>query len=488
MKEKDKSVRRAHGLPFRLVMFLVLLLIGIIPMIVYLFGMSRSVRDALVNETKERMYSECSNIAQFISYIAAPEDSAVLSDVHSQMVDSAKLLNGRMLLVDPSYRSIADTYEYDRVHYVAYQGVLSLLSTDRESITEISESNISYFLKVSPKGSGRNYVLCFMAPLQTKITLMSAIRKRSILLMTIILLVTICVGFYFAFMLGRPLKALKESSISLYDGQRDDIVGKRYTELVETSETVNELMEQLHAIDASRKEFVSNVSHELKTPITSIRVLADSLMSMPKGEVPIDLYEDFMTDISDELNREAKIIDDLLTLVRTDESNTTLNYSMVDIHAMLEGLLKRLQPLAGKKNVELVLESFRRVDALVDEVKLVLAISNLVENAIKYNRESGHVRVSLNADHKYFYIKVEDSGFGIPAESQTKIFERFYRVDKARSREMGGTGLGLAITRNIVQMHKGIIRVFSKENEGTTFTVRIPLNNIADSNPEGSGE
>lgn len=487
MKEKEKDVRRRHGLPFRVVIFLVLLLVSVIPMITYQFGMRQSVQDALVNETKERMYSECSNISQFISYITAPEDSAVLSDVHAQMMDSAKLLNGRMLLLDPSYRAIADTYGYDRVHYVVFQGVLSLIVSDRESLTEVSEGNIRYFLKVHPKDASRTYILCFMAPLSQTKTFMGTVRQKSLLLMTILLIVTLCVVFYWAFLLGRPVKKMKESAISLYDGQRENIVGERYSELVETSDTVNELMGQLHAIDASRKEFVSNVSHELKTPITSIRVLADSLMSMPKGEVPIELYEDFMTDISDELNREAKIIDDLLTLVRTDESMATLNYATVDIHAMLEGLLKRLQPLAKKKNVELVLESFRRVDALVDEVKLVLAISNLVENAIKYNRESGHVRVSLNADHKYFYIKVEDSGFGIPAESQTKIFERFYRVDKARSREMGGTGLGLAITRNIVQMHKGIIRVFSKENEGTTFTVRIPLNNITD-NTEGSGE
>jgi len=485
--KKEKDVRNRKGLPFRLVIFLVLLLLGIVPMIVYQIGMRKSVQDALVNDTKERMYSECSNISQFISFIAAPEDSAVLSDVCSQMTDSAKLFNGRMILLDPSYRAIADTYANDRVHYVVNQGVLSLFTSDRNSLTEVSDRDIRYFVKVMPKDASRTYVLCCMAPLAGKQTLMLAIAKKSILLMTIILLVALCAAYYFAFILGHPMKKLKNSAIALNDGQREDIVGKSYSELVTTSETVNALIGQLHAIDASRKEFVSNVSHELKTPITSIRVLADSLMAMPKGEVPIELYEDFMTDISDELNREAKIIDDLLALVRTDESTASLNYATVDIHAMLEGLLKRLQPLAGKKNVELVLESFRRVDALVDEVKLVLAISNLVENAIKYNRESGHVRVSLNADHKYFYIKVEDSGFGIPAESQAKIFDRFYRVDKARSREMGGTGLGLSITRNIVQMHKGIIRLYSRENEGTTFTVRIPLNNIAESQ-EGSGD
>ena len=113
--------------------------------------------------------------------------------------------------------------------------------------------------------------------------------------------------------------------------------------------------------------------------------------------------------------------------------------------------------------------------AEIDEVKMTLAISNLVENAIKYNHDEGWVHVSLNADHKYFYVKVSDSGMGIPKEDQDHIFERFYRVDKSHSREIGGTGLGLAITRNAVIMHRGSIKVYSEPEEGTTFTVRIPL-------------
>ena len=127
----------------------------------------------------------------------------------------------------------------------------------------------------------------------------------------------------------------------------------------------------------------------------------------------------------------------------------------------------------------LIFESIREVTADVDEMKLSLAITNLVENAIKYNMEEGWVRVTLDADHKFFYLKVQDSGIGIPEDVQDRIFERFYRVDKARSRETGGSGLGLAITRNVVLMHKGAIKLSSKEGEGSTFTLRIPLNYIA---------
>ena len=175
----------------------------------------------------------------------------------------------------------------------------------------------------------------------------------------------------------------------------------------------------------------------------------------------------------------TRIITDLLSLVKMDRSGQTMNIETMNINDLLEQILKRLKPIAEQKNVEMVMESFRPVIAEIDEMKFTLAVSNLVENAIKYNRENGWIHVSLNADYKYFYIKVEDSGIGIPAADQDHIFERFYRVDKSHSREIGGTGLGLAIARNAVIVHRGSIKVHSIEGEGTTFTVRIPLIYVA---------
>ena len=226
---------------------------------------------------------------------------------------------------------------------------------------------------------------------------------------------------------------------------------------------------KLKNLDRSRQEFVSNVSHELKTPLTSIRVLADSLMGMESA--PAELYQEFMQDITVEIDRENKIITDLLSLVKLDKKAADLNIAEVDINEMLENILKRLNPIASVKHVELVLESFRPVVAEIDEVKLSLAFSNLIEN--------GYVHVKLDADHKYFFVTVTDSGIGIPEESIDKIFERFYRVDKSHSREIGGTGLGLAITRSAIVMHRGAIKVKSEEHKGTTFSVRIPLTYIA---------
>lgn len=246
-----------------------------------------------------------------------------------------------------------------------------------------------------------------------------------------------------------------------------------YSEVNQIANAVERLMERMAATEKSRQEFVSNVSHELKTPLTAIKVLSDSLVLEP--DVPIEMYREFITDINSEIDREAKIVNDLLALVKLDKTSGELNIAEININELLEIILKRLKPLALKRGIEMVFESYRTVLAEVDEVKISLVFTNLIENAIKYNRDGGKVMVSLNADHKYFYVKVEDTGVGIPEEEQGLVFDRFYRVDKARSRETGGTGLGLSITKSAVQMHKGSIKVQSIPGVGSIFTVRIPL-------------
>jgi signal transduction histidine kinase len=204
-----------------------------------------------------------------------------------------------------------------------------------------------------------------------------------------------------------------------------------------------------------------------------MKVLCDSLLA--QKEAPIELYQEFMTDLSGEIEREDKIINDLLSLVKMDKTAAQMNIQSENINELIEHILKRLQPIADAAQIDVVYESFRPVTAEVDEVKLSLAVTNLVENAIKYNQQGGWVHVSLNADHKYVYIEVADSGIGIPEEDTEHIFDRFYRVDKSHSREIGGTGLGLSIARNAVVMHRGAIKVFSQPGEGTTFTIRIPI-------------
>ena len=246
-----------------------------------------------------------------------------------------------------------------------------------------------------------------------------------------------------------------------------------YIETEHIVDAFNSVLQRMNALDETRQDFVANVSHELKTPITSMKVLADSLIA--QEDVPVELYREFMVDIAEEIEREDKIINDLLALVKMDKSAASVNITSVDINALTELILRRLRPIAKKTDIELTLISKREIIAEVDEVKLSLILTNLIENAIKYNREQGKVNVILDADHQFFTVQVADTGIGIPEDSIQHIYERFYRVDKSHSREIGGTGLGLAITKGAVQLLRGSIKVESIQGEGSVFTVKIPL-------------
>jgi signal transduction histidine kinase len=192
-------------------------------------------------------------------------------------------------------------------------------------------------------------------------------------------------------------------------------------------------------------------------------------------DVPKEMYIEFLHDINSEVDRMSVIINDLLTLVKLDQKEIPLTFVETDIANLVRDIIKRLTPLAAAKNIDIEYEQVKEVFADVDNVKITLAISNLVDNAVKYTPEGGSVKITLDADHQNAFISVSDTGIGIPDDEIGKIFDRFYRVDKTRDRETGGTGLGLSITHSTVLMHNGSIKVNSKEKEGTTFLVRIPL-------------
>ena len=303
---------------------------------------------------------------------------------------------------------------------------------------------------------------------------MSVLGGRMNLVIAVCGLLVILLAVVSGSIMVRPFQRITRAIGAVTEGYEEDYLKEyTYTETRLLSEAFNKMLGRMKLLDDSKNQFVSNVSHELKTPLASMKVLSDSLLA--QEEVPVELYKEFMGDLSEEIDRESKIINDLLSLTRLEKNANTMNITTENINVLVERILKRLQPIAATRNIEVIFESFRPVTAEVDEMKLSLAISNLVENAIKYNKENGWIHVSLNADHKSFYVEVADSGVGIAKEDLGHIFERFYRVDKSHSRETGGTGLGLAIARSAIVLHRGAIKVYSQPGEGTTFTVRVPL-------------
>lgn len=274
--------------------------------------------------------------------------------------------------------------------------------------------------------------------------------------------------------LSFPLKKLADDVSEFSEGHHDKKLAiNGPSEVWDIQDAINDMLEEMSQTDARRDEFVSNVSHELKTPLASMKVLSDSLLSSENA--PKEMYIEFLNDINSQIDRENKIISNLLTLVKISKKEEAVVPAPISVNELVENCMRQLKPLALNRNIEMTFESFRNVIAEVDEVKLSLVVTNLVENAIKYNKDNGTVKCSVNADHRYFVLKVEDSGVGIPQDAKKRIFERFYRVDKARSRETGGTGLGLSIVKEVVIMHHGSIKVSDSDLGGTLFTLKIPL-------------
>lgn len=422
--------------------------------------------------------------------------SNYLQDTSSEVINAeldmlANLYDGRVIVINDDLKVVKDTYNISQGKTIISEEVVNCLKTGSkgtvskydqangyiEIVTpiieseDIEEEDVSVSGKVSEVVRG---VLLTSVSTETIAVTLEILSRRAQTLEIMIILIILLFAAWVSIMLLRPFDRITTAINDVKAGYTDEpIVGPNYLETEQIINAFNALLRRMKVLDDSRQEFVSNVSHELKTPITSMKVLADSLLA--QDDVPNEVYREFMTDIGAEIDREDKIINDLLALVKMDKKASGLTITSVDVVNLTEIVLKRLRPIARKHNIELTLESKRAITAEIDEVKISLVIMNLVENAIKYNKDEGWVKVELDADHQFFYVKVIDSGYGIPEESLDHIYERFYRVDKSRSREIGGTGLGLSIARNAVLMHRGTIDVSSVVDEGTTFTVKIPL-------------
>ena len=459
-------------------MFFIIFLLVVIPLTAIIFIMLRSVRISEVQSGVSDMKSQAVVLA---AKIASSDilDNRTSGDmvIKAQIQQQAELFNGRIQIINSAYRVVEDTFITDIGKFNYSENVINCMiansvdtSFETAEIIEIAQPIIRTGADGQPSIVG---VITVSSDKKSMEGMVKSLSDLSILIVLILVFVMIPLLLLVTYRLVKPFIELSGQIAKMPEtgGGRVDV--RTYKETASISDSFNDTYGRLEALSESRQEFISNVSHELKTPITSIRVLADSLMGIE--DAPLELYQEFMADISEEIDREAKIIDDLLSLTRLDSQSSALDITKVNVNAMMELILKRLRPLAKQRNIELLYESFRPVAAELDEVKFSLAITNLVENAIKYNVDGGWVKLSLNADYQYFFIKVADSGVGIPEDAQGRIFDRFYRVDKARSRETGGTGLGLSITKSVITLHRGAIRVYSKPGEGTTFVVRVPL-------------
>jgi len=460
--------------------FVLMLIIGILPCIILRISILSNYEQRAVSLRQSDMMNQYRIIADHLVNYNYLQDTS--SDViNAELEQMSTLYDGRVLVINGNFKVIKDTYSISEGKFMISEEVIRCFKGESTARYDDNNGYIEMTIPISEqievdgtKLSAVRGVILASVSTDSIVATMDILNRTALIMQIIMGILMVGIVIFISRMLLRPFNRITEAVREVKDGFTDEPLSvPDYLETEHIVEAFNELLGRMKVIDDSRKDFVSNVSHELKTPMTSIKVLADSLNQQP--DVPVELYQEFMQDITEEIERENRIINDLLQLVKMDKTQAQMNVEAVDINALLESTLKRLRPIAKKQDVEIVLECIRPVTAEVDGVKISQIFTNLVENAVKYNKEHGWVKVLLDADHQFFTVEITDSGIGISEEDQKHIFERFYRVDKSHSREIGGTGLGLAITRNAVLLHRGSIKVSSVEGEGTCFTVKIPL-------------
>lgn len=492
---KEKIAKLLPFRSLRVQIFFIILAVGIFSSILMRYGIVDNYEKRAVEQRSTAVQNQLKILANHLvsnNYMANYHSKEQMYLVSQEVVNAelemlSNLYEGRVMIINSNFEVVNDTYDISVGKIIiseevikCFQGVNTSHYDPEHGYIELTTPIINTAIN---EGQSTNNSGTIVGVMLTSISTeaiaatMEVLNRKSLILETLLIMVIVALAFVLSTALTRPFNRVTEAISEVKAGYSDQAISvPDYVETVHIVDAFNQVLTRMRALDDSRQEFVANVSHELKTPMASIKVLADSLLLQENA--PAELYREFMEDIVSEIDRENQIITDLLALVKLEKKVQDLNIVSLNINDLAELILKRLRPLARKKDVEVVFESLRPVVAEVDEVKMTLIMTNLVENAIKYNKEHGWVKVALDADHQFFSFEVSDSGLGIPEDSLPHIYDRFYRVDKSHSREIGGTGLGLAITKSAVLMHRGSITVTSVEGEGTSFLVKIPLTHI----------
>lgn len=470
--------------------FIIVLVAGFVPSMIVRYGILNNYEDHSVQQRISTVQNQLMIVGNHLIsnnyFNTKPQE--VSGGVSKEVINAelemiSNLYEGRVMIIDSNLKVVRDTYDISEGKTIISEEVIKCFQGQNMSNYDREHGYIEMTTPILDSSEETGKILGVMLTSisnESIVATLEVLNRKSVILQNLVVVVLVAMAVVISYMLTRPFNRVTKAINDVKAGYSDESISvPDYTETEHIVDAFNQLLKRMRTLDNSRQEFVENVSHELKTPMAGIKVLADSLLA--QVDAPAELYREFMEDIVSEIDRENQIITDLLVLVKMDKKAQELNIASISINDLAELILKRLRPIARKRDVEVVFESMRAVVAEVDEVKMTLIMTNLVENAIKYNKDHGWVKVVLDADHQSFTFQVSDSGIGIPEDDLAHIYERFYRADKSHSREIGGTGLGLAITKSAVLMHRGSITVSSVEGEGSCFTVKIPLSNAGNS-------
>ncbi len=447
----------------------------VLALLIMLLCILGAVRGYTVKSRGTALLAEANILASFSGeYVAGTADIAAFAP--SLYIEDR---DARVLLLDRDGRILTDTGDpTQRGKILSTPWILRAFSG--ENVThETVESGQHFLWAAVPVYSGTQIsgALLVKVSAEELYTYFSHLRYRLVAI-GIATCVLLCLfGFVISAIFTVPLSRLtgQIKEMSETDARKlTEIHGAG--EIRELVSAFNLMVERIDDIDNRRQEFVSNASHELKTPLSSIKLICDSLLQNP--DVDPLMVREFLSDMNGQVDRLTRIVNKLLSLTKLDASldeAEIFNFSTVNLQILIQNVVRALTPLAQNKNIQLETHLPDSVFHRVDADKMWEAVYNILDNSIKYTPEDGRVYIELYRDEEHVYITIADTGIGLAETEFTKIFDRFYRVDKARARETGGTGLGLSIALGAVELHGGYIEVESREEEGSLFRIVLPV-------------
>ncbi|MBT5954780.1 HAMP domain-containing protein [bacterium] len=475
------------------------LLVIVVTVVLMLIYASSTLKSFYINQTASELKIRTTLMEkQSVSYLS-DKNYTELNDV---LLKNGQEINTRFTIVDINGVVLADSDEdpenmdnhSKRPEIVqAFSGKWGVTSRYSQTL----ETTMLYIAKPIKVNGEIIALIRSSIPIKSLDIVLVKLKKRMIGWGVIISIFSAMIGYLVSKRISTPIKALTDGTDEFSKGNFDyqlevpeteefkklaDALNNmaiqlnnRMTTIMDSSKEKEATLSNIKKLEEMRKNFVSNVSHELKTPITLIKGFLETLMA---GAVDNKLErEEFLNIIQVHTHRLDIIIDDLLSLSRIEQENdhNGIEKSSERINDVIKKAIDTCTPKANKTGIAITFESKEDIYAEINVSLIEQALINLIDNAIKYSPSKESIRLNLKQTKQETVVTVTDNGCGIPAKHLSHLFERFYRVDKARSRELGGTGLGLAIVKHICQAHGGFINVESKEGEGSSFSISLPV-------------
>mgnify|MGYP001101177513 CR=1 FL=1 len=475
---RKKGIRNfLKSMKFRLICLF--MLIGILTGILIRTGILTAYEKHAVSNRSVDVIGQAKILAnQMVStdYINGAESESITS----QLQQMSRIYDGRILLIDSSFHIIKDTYDLDTDKTIISEEVIKSFRGEDSMNYDVDNHYVEMTIPLTTDNveSGEKSiigVLLISVSTDSILANLEYMRNAALVLQIFGAVLLFAVSVFLSVRLTNPLKNMASSIAEIQNGygtSDGELMIKDYSETVQISEKFNKLYSRMKMLDDSRPEFVSNVSHELKTPITSIRGYVE-LLESGMAQDP-DTARDFLGRIKKEAMRMTNLVDDILMISRLESRGAKADIVTIRTVELLEDSLSSIAAQAASRGIT-VHKECENFTIRADLRQMQELFNNLLTNAVKYNNEGGEIWVQVKHWGADMILTVRDTGVGIPAESQGRIFERFYRVDKGRSRKQGGTGLGLSIVKHIVNFYHGSVKVESEVGKGSTFTVKLQI-------------